>query len=109
MIIDEKYKITGMSCVACSARVDKAVRNLKGIKKVNVNLLTNSMVVSYDDNVLSSEKIITTVIKSGYGASLIKESNSSSLKEELKDEQTPKLLWRLIFSIILLIPLFYLC
>ena len=109
MILDEKYLITGMSCAACSARIDKAVRNLKGVKEVNVNLLTNSMVISYDEKTLKSEKIISTIVKAGYGASLAKEDNNSSIsKEELIDHNTPKLLKRLIISLILLVPLFYL-
>ena len=110
MIIDEKYQIGGMSCAACSARIDKAVRGLKGIKEVNVNLLTNSMVVSYDEKILNSDKIIKTVIKAGYDANLIENSNenTSISKQELEDHETPKLIKRLILSIVLLIPLFYL-
>ena len=110
MIIDEKYTISGMSCAACSARVDRTVRNLEGVKELNVNLLTNSMVVSYDETVLSSEKIIEAVKKSGYGASLLKDNKEdyiAQVKNELDDKETPKLLKRLISSIILLIPLFY--
>ena len=110
MILDEKYSITGMSCAACSTRVNKAVNSLKGIKEVNVNLLTNSMVVSYDEKSLNSNKIIDTVKKAGYGASLvIKDTNKPSLtKEDLVDKETPHLLKRLILSIVILIPLFYL-
>ncbi len=109
MRIDEKYLITGMSCAACSSRVDKAVRALKGVKELSVNLLTNSMVLTYDEKQLSSEKIITAVSKAGYGATLVEESKTpSALKEELEDKETPRLLKRLIVSIILLIPLFYL-
>lgn len=110
MKIDEKYLISGMSCAACSARVDKAVKNLKGIKEVNVNLLTNSMVVSYDENKIDSKKIISAVIKAGYGATLVVENDGKSpiSKEELVDHETPKLLKRLIISFALLIPLFYL-
>lgn len=108
MIIDEKYLISGMSCAACSARVDKAVRGLKGIKQVNVNLLTNSMVVSYDEKVVNPEKIIETVKKAGYGAELAdKNTNNEAKKEQLKDVETPKLVKRFIFSLIILIPLFY--
>ena len=55
MILDEKYLIGGMSCAACSARVDKAVRKLEGVREVNVNLLTNSMVVSYDETIFHQE------------------------------------------------------
>ena len=110
MRIDEKYSISGMSCAACSARIDKTIRALKGVKEVNVNLLTNSMVVSYDEKLLSREKIIKEIAKAGYGASFIdaSENDLPISKEELEDHETPKLLKRLITSLILLIPLFYL-
>ena len=110
MTLDEKYLITGMSCAACSARIDKAIRSLKGIKEVSVNLLTNSMVVSYDEKSLNSEKIIKAVTKAGYRASLVKQDDNdlSISKEELEDHETPRLLKRLIISFIILIPLFYL-
>lgn len=110
MIIDEKYSISGMSCAACSSRVNKAVSVLKGIKEINVNLLTNSMVVSYDEKVINSNKIIEAVKKAGYGASLIISDSSKPLitKDELVDKETPRLLKRLILSLIILIPLFYL-
>lgn len=109
MIIDEKYLITGMSCAACSARVESSVSKLKGIKSVNVNLLTNSMTVSYDEQLLNSDKIIAAVTKAGYGASL-KDSESplAISKEDLSDKETPKLLKRLVASVVLLVPLFYL-
>ena len=103
MIDKEKYDITGMSCAACSARVEKAVRNVEGVREVSVNLLTNSMVVSYDDS-LSSTDIVSAVEKAGYGASIYKEKkNYDENNKEIK-----KLLYRLIFSVIFLIPLFYL-
>ena len=110
MILDEKYQISGMSCAACSARIDKAVRSLKGVKEVNVNLLTNSMVVSYDEKHLNPDKIIKAVEKAGYGAALlVKEEGSTPIsKEELEDHETPKLIKRLVVSVIILIPLFYL-
>ena len=108
MILDEKYRITGMSCAACSTRVYNAVCSLNGVKELNVNLLTNSMVISYDESVLSSEQIIKAVSKAGYGAELIKETNIKEKAKELEDFETPKLLKRFIFSLILLIPLFYL-
>ena len=104
MIIEnETYSISGMSCAACSARVTNTVKKLKGVTNVNVNLLTNSMVVSYDDKILTSSKIIKAVEKSGYGASLRK-----SREEEFDDKSTSKLLKRFIVSLILLVPLFYL-
>ena len=109
MIIDEKYQIGGMSCAACSARVDKAVRSLKGVKEVNVNLLTNSMIVSYDEKQANEAKIVKSVEKAGYSASKLETSNViSNLKTQLEDSQTPRLLKRLIISLVLLVPLFYL-
>ena len=65
----EKFTITGMSCSACSARVEKAVNKLDGIDKASVNLLTNSMQASYDENVVSEQDIIQAVVDAGYGAS----------------------------------------
>ena len=67
---NEKYNITGMSCSACSARIEKTLQKLPGISTITVNLLTNSMQVSYDETILSSAEIIQAVIKAGYGASL---------------------------------------
>ena len=110
MKIDEKYLISGMSCAACSTRIDKAIRTLKGVKEVNVNLLTNSMVVSYDEKLVNEKKIVDAVNKAGYGATLVEEKEGRAVisKEELIDHETPRLFKRLIFSLILLIPLFYL-
>lgn len=110
MKINEKYTISGMSCAACSARVEKAVKNLKGVKEVNVNLLTNSMLVSYDDS-LTSEEIIKAVTNAGYGAQLVDKNQNQkgeNKKNDLEDNETPKLIRRLIISAILLVPLFYL-
>ena len=109
MRIDEKYLITGMSCAACSARIDKVIRKLDGVKEVNVNLLTNSMVVSYDENIINPDTIISEVKKAGYGASLLEDNNESPIsKEELENNEIPSLIRRLVISFILLIPLFYL-
>ena len=108
MKTNEKYKITGMSCAACSARVNKAVCKIDGVKEVNVNLLTNSMPVSYDDKVTSKD-IIDAVTNAGYGASLFEQKETSKEKDnQFEDKETPKLIRRLIISLILLIPLFYL-
>ncbi|MCR4561646.1 MAG: heavy metal translocating P-type ATPase [Bacilli bacterium] len=108
---NEKYLVSGMTCAACSAHVDKAVRGLEGVKEVSVNLLTNSMLVTYDSP-CTSEKISEAVSKAGYGAKLAANpaqntQNETSLDDDLKDRETPKLVKRLIASIILLIPLFY--
>lgn len=65
----ENFNVTGMTCSACSARVEKCVAKLDGADKVTVNLLTNSMQVEYDEAVLSEKQIIDAVVKAGYGAS----------------------------------------
>ncbi len=110
MKTNEKYNVTGMSCASCVAHVDKAVRKIPGIEEVNVNLLTNSMLVSYNDNV-KKEDIIKAVKDAGYGASLASskdtKTSKENLREELEDKETPVLLRRLILSLILLVPLFY--
>ena len=65
---NEKFIITGMSCSACSSRIEKCVSELRGVEKASVNLLTNSMQVTYDESIISSAVIIETVEKEGYGA-----------------------------------------
>ena len=62
----EKFDITGMSCAACSARVTKAVEKVAGTQDVNVNLLTNSMQLSYDESATSAAAIIAAVEDAGY-------------------------------------------
>ena len=104
----EQYNVTGMSCAACQARVEKAVNAVEGVESCAVSLLTNSMGV---EGSASSEEIIKAVEAAGYGASL-KQSNSKSsssdkYEDSLKDTETPVLKKRLIASVILLIPLMY--
>ena len=112
MTENEKYQITGMSCAACSARVDKAVRHLEGVREVSVNLLTNSMLVSYDAP-QTSETICAAVEHAGYGASLAVGKGAGRAKdmreerEALEDHETPKILRRFIVSLVLLVPLLY--
>ena len=101
---EQRFAITGMSCAACSARVEKAVNKLEGVKKAEVNLLTNSMKVEFDSPA-SIESIIKAVEKAGYGASMIGERAKPA---EKKTDETKPLLYRLIASLIILIPLFYL-
>ena len=64
----ENYDVSGMSCAACSSRVEKCVRGLEGVSSVSVNLLKNSMTVDYDESRLSSAGIVEAVEKAGYGA-----------------------------------------
>ncbi len=109
----EQYNVTGMSCAACSARVEKAVGALPGVTGCAVSLLTNSMGV---EGSASSAEIIRAVEEAGYGASL-KGANGSregraasgaQYEDALQDTETPKMRKRLIASVILLVPLMYL-
>lgn len=104
----EQYLVTGMSCAACQARVEKAVNEVDGVTSCAVNLLTNSMGV---EGTASSKAIIEAVEKAGYGASVkgaAKDNNELSFEEEsLIDRETPKLKKRLILSVGFLIALMY--
>ena len=108
----DKYIVTGMSCAACQARVEKAVSGLEGVDSCSVNLLTNSMSVEGSAN---NADIIKAVENAGYGASLMGENNKensssydfSQEEEALKDKETPILKKRLIYSIGFLLVLMY--
>lgn len=105
----QKYNITGMTCSACSAHVEKSVCKLDGVREVSVNLLQNSMTVNYDESALGDEAIIAAVQSSGYGASLAQaksESKKSQAVNPMKEE-AEALRRRLIASIFFLIPLMY--
>lgn len=104
----EKYNITGMTCSACSAHVTKAVSKVNGVKNVNVNLLSNNMVVEYDDTVSSSD-IISAVTEAGYGAELENNKvNTKQLKKLPYDTELENMRKRLIVSFIFFIPVMYL-
>lgn len=100
-----KYSVTGMSCAACSARVEKAVSKVEGVNSCSVNLLTNSMIV---EGSASSEAVIRAVVDAGYGAtdlsSVIKKSEQVQLQN---NDGTKLIIKRLIASIVLLIILVY--
>ena len=101
----QQYNITGMSCAACSTRVEKAVSKLDGVSSCSVNLLTNSMSV---DGTANQTDIIKAVENAGYGASLKGSKKDNSTEQNtLIDKETPKLLKRLIASVIFLIALMY--
>lgn len=109
----DKYNVTGMTCAACSARVENAVSKVDGVSEVSVNLLTNSMLVG---GTASEKQIVDAVEKAGYGASradmpankkMIDESGYQN-SDELKDTETPRNIKRLIISFAFLIPLMYL-
>lgn len=83
-----KFDIQGMTCSSCSAHIEKAVNKLEGIKKANVNLLSNNMTVEYDEKVLNDNEIIHAVEKEGYGASL-HETKKQSNANNRNDSQSP--------------------
>ncbi|OUP77874.1 copper-translocating P-type ATPase [Anaeromassilibacillus sp. An172] len=108
----EKYDITGMTCSACSAHVEKAVKKLEGMKNVSVNLLQNSMTVEYDESILNSQNIIDAVVDAGYGASLKDSGKSTGPSAQTKKENTAEksakdMKKRLISSLCFLVPLMY--
>lgn len=110
----EQYNVTGMSCAACSARVEKAVSKVGGVTSCSVSLLTNSMGV---EGTASPSEIIAAVEEAGYGASLkggaaaqsqgAGRSGAAADEDSLKDKETPKMKRRLTASVCLLVPLMY--
>ena len=99
-----QFNITGMSCAACVARVEKAVNSVQGVNSCSVSLLTNSMGV---EGAVDPQKIISAVENAGYGATLKDGKNTPSKDDELLDTETPKLKKRLIASLGFLIALMY--
>lgn len=110
----EQFNVTGMTCAACSARVEKAVGKLPGVDKIAVNLLKNSMVVEYDEAALDTQKIIGAVTDAGYGASL-KEAvqhgkASKSMQASANDiarQEYEAVKKRLKLSLVFAVPLSY--
>ena len=106
----EQYNVTGMSCAACSARVEKAVSKVPGVTSCSVSLLTNSMGV---EGTAAASEIIAAVEEAGYGASVKgaktenREASRGAEEDMLKDKETPKLRRRLIASLCFLIPFMY--
>ena len=107
----QKFQVTGMTCSACSATVERNVKKLEGVKDVTVNLLSNSMVVSYDEDKVNNQTIIDTVVKAGYQAALEQKNNQkkasatpavSPVEQDIKNMK-----FRLILSFVFLIPLMY--
>ena len=99
----KKYDVIGMTCSACSAHVDKAVRGLDGVDDVNVNLLQNSMTVEFNENKINENQIFEAVDKAGYKAQNIGEKQVSNVQEDENEHKRKNL----ILSFIFLIPLFY--
>ena len=107
----EVYDITGMTCSACSARIEKGMGKLEGIDTVSVNLLKNSMSITYDENLLNSASIIANVEEIGYGAvyhgSKTKPGGKPAEKDDTAAKEMQQMKKRLIISLIFTVPLFY--
>ena len=112
----ETYDITGMSCAACSARIEKGISGMEGMQQCSVNLLKNSMTVSYDEAELDSGKIIHQVEDIGYGASLHQTQGSKTTGASGREKNgatdaaaaaAKQMKQRLIVSLVFTIPLFY--
>ena len=106
----EKYNVTGMSCAACSAKVEKTVSKLAGMDKASVNLLTNSMQVEYDEKKLGPDDIIKSIVNAGYGASLAGDTKEKAKEKSIKktnDDAISSMKFRLKVSVIFLAILMY--
>lgn len=108
-MVKEKFNITGMTCTNCSSHVEKAVSKLESVSEVKVNLMSNNMIVEYDENILKSADIVNAVISAGYGATSTVDSVPKEEKSNDKVDETKKVRNQLISSAIFFIPLFYIC
>ena len=106
----QKFDVTGMTCAACSAHVEKAVCKVTGVDQVNVNLLGNSMVVEYNENATDAGQIIHAVEEAGYGAALPesrKQAAAQPRQVNVMEEEAAGMKRRFLTSLIFLVPLFY--
>lgn len=110
-LIKERYSVGGMTCSACSAHVEKSVSKVNGVKKAEVNLLTNSMTVEYDGSVCGKNDIIKAVEQGGYTASLPRAKERAPEKREspaeIRKKEFKTMKKRLILSLVFFVPLFY--
>ena len=106
--MNKKYKVTGMTCSACSSRVEKCVGKLDGVNTVSVILLTNSMQIDFDESKLTEEKIADSVTQAGYGMEIpTGKSEKKEEKEDIVEKNIENMKKRTIWSFIFLIPLMY--
>ena len=101
----EKFSVTGMTCSACSAHVEKSVSRLEGVENAAVSLLQNSMTVDYDPSKVTAEDIISAVERGGYGAFVQGEGKSKKSVPDMSGDIKRRMIWSLVF----LVPLFYIC
>jgi P-type Cu+ transporter len=107
----QKFNVTGMTCSACSTRIEKNINKTEGIKEANVNLLSNSMMIEYDDSIISENDIIKVVQDTGYDAHIVGNKMSSDKSQNVKsnsDIEFKEMKQRLVVSFIFAIPLLYL-
>lgn len=105
----ECYDITGMTCASCSAAVERVTRKMDGVEESNVNLATNKMTITYDEEKVSPDDIIQRVEKAGFGAQLeqIKEKEQEKEEKLEQEEAEHKIRRRVIGSILFAVPLLY--
>lgn len=105
----QKFNVMGMTCSACSARIEKNINKTDGVIEANVNLLSNSMNVKYDESVLTEEDIIKVVQDTGYGASSAERKKDAVKTEQKSDAENEfkEMKKRLIISFLFAVPLFY--
>ena len=110
-MITQKYKITGMTCAACSSAVERVTRKMEGVAESNVNLTTGILLITYDETLLGPENIIRKIDRAGFGAELFVEKDKKKKQEddESMEGNLKKTRNRLICNIILVIPLLYIC
>lgn len=101
----KQFAVTGMTCAACSAHVERAVAQLPGVRSAAVNLMLGRLNASYDENQVTSQQIIDAVIRAGYGAREADERDLTPDKQQ--DEVVRRMGRRLLWSVICLVPLFY--
>ena len=106
----QTFQVTGMTCSACSAHVEKAVSRMEGVSQVSVNLLSNSMQVNYDEARVTAEDIVAAVTASGYGASIPRKAGDKTAaprREDAAAGELAEMKRRMVWSFAFLIPLFY--
>ena len=110
-MITQKFKITGMTCAACSSAVERVTRKMDGVVESNVNLTTALLTITYDEEKVTPELIIKKIDRAGFGAEHFIEKTKKEKKEEEEnsEEAVKKTKYRLICNMILSIPLLYIC
>jgi len=109
--MNQKFNVMGMTCSSCTANVERSIKKLEGVQSVNVNLLSNSMVVEYDVEVTNNNSIIKSVVEAGYNATVFTRGGKDSAKSEkainIVENELKEMKTRIVISFIFLIPLLY--